>query len=483
MKETFSQSKLARIYSELDRTESAVQHSHQQLQERTPVHVVYGGANLFTAETPKKFGSTALKSLDKHAPNYAEFARAMWIPGADTLPVYDDAIRQLEFQLIENPEKVKSENFAAWFARTIYNRTIEKLTREPVEDFRIDFEDGYGFRPDAEEDAHCILASNELAKSYLEKTITPFCGFRIKSFQPETRQRAVRTLDLFTTNLLEKTGSKLPENFVVTLPKITHRTEVRVLAELLDEFERLNNLENGAIKIEIMIETPQSIIDENGAAALRGLVEAGNGRVNSAHFGAFDYTASFGVAGVHQHLRHESCIFARQMMQISLTPLNIRLSDSVTTEIPTPIYKGENLTKEQIKENIRAVHAAWRKHFNNVRYSLINAFYQSWDLHPAQLVARYAAIYAFFLESKDLQGRRLKGFIEKATQANLTGNTFDDAASAQGLLNFFIRALNCGAMNESEISEATGLSGDELVSASFSRIMQSRTLETSFKKH
>jgi hypothetical protein len=142
--------------------------------------------------------------------------------------------------------------------------------------------------------------------------------------------------------------------------------------------------------------------------------------------------------------------------------------------MPVPVYKNENLTKAQTRENFRAVQNAWRKHFNNVTNSLINGFYQSWDLHPAQLAARYAAVYAFFLESKDKQAKRLKGFMEKATQANLTGNIFDDAASAQGLLNFFLRARDCGAMTEKEITEATNLTVEELNSASFARIMEDR---------
>ncbi len=475
MKKTFSDEKLDEIYSEIKKTDSSIILLPSPL--RTPVHVVYGGANLFKAETPAKLGRIALKSLETYAPNFAEFSRAMWLSGADALPVYNDAIQKLERQLSEDAEEIKSKNFAAWFAWTIYSRTIEKLKREPVEDFRIDFEDGYGFRSDAEEDAHGVSASDELAKSFREKTITPFCGFRVKSFQRETFKRAVRTLDLFLTNLLEKTGGDLPKNFVVTLPKITRREEVGILAELLNEFEKINGLENGAIKIEIMIETPQAIINERGEIALRGLIEAGNGRVNSAHFGAFDYTASFGVSGIHQHLRHEACVFARQMMQISLAPLGIRLSDSVTTEMPVAVHRSENLTNAQIKENIRAVHKAWRTHYNNVNHSLINGFYQSWDLHPAQLVARYAAVYSFFLESKGAQGKRLKGFVEKATQANLTGNTFDDAASAQGLLNFFSRALACGAMTEAEITDATELTKSKLNSASFFQIMENRRSE------
>jgi hypothetical protein len=161
-------------------------------------------------------------------------------------------------------------------------------------------------------------------------------------------------------------------------------------------------------------------------------------------------------------------------MQIVLSPLNIRLSDSVTTEIPVPVHRGAQLSAGQKSENERAVHRAWRKHFNNVTQSLINGFYQSWDLHPAQLAARYAAVYAFFLESADEQASRLKNFVGQATRAMLTGNQFDDAASAQGLLNFFIRAIGCGSMPEAEVLQKTGLSAEELKSASFVQIMEGR---------
>jgi hypothetical protein len=472
MKQTFSSAKLEKFYSKLVTPNSAIHNSH--FTTRSPIHVVYGGANLYKADTPQKLGRLALKSLETYAPNFAEFTRAMWLKGADTLSQDEEIIENLKKQLAKNAAEVERENYNAWFAWTIYQRTLEKLKREPVEDFRIDFEDGYGFRSDAEEDAHSISASDELAKAFLEKTITPFCGFRPKSFQPETYKRAIRTLDLFLTNLIEKCGGVLPENFVVTLPKINQSEEVAILDELLSEFETRNNLKKGAIKIEIMIETPEAIVNETGEIALKNLVKTGNGRVNSAHFGAYDYTASFGISGVHQHLQHEACNFARQMMQIALSPLSIRLSDSVTTEMPVAIHKGENLNISQLLENKRAVANAWRTHFNNVTNSLINGFYQSWDLHPAQLAARYAAVYAFFLESKDAQAKRLKGFVEKATQANLTGNTFDDAASAQGLLNFFARALSCGAMKEDEILQATDLTIEELRFGTFAQIMESR---------
>ena len=211
-----------------------------------------------------------------------------------------------------------------------------------------------------------------------------------------------------------------------------------------------------------MIEHPLALIDKNGNIALRTLVEAARGRCTSAHFGAYDYTASLGIAASHQHLRHDACNFARQMMLAALSPIGIRLSDSVTTQMPIPVYKGTQLSEKEKAENKRSVIAGWRTHFNNVTHSMTNGFYQSWDLHPNQLVARYAAVYAFFLESADAQVGRLKAFVSMATQATLTGNTFDDAASARGLVNFFARAVDCRALTSDEVGIATGKDIEEL---------------------
>ena len=441
----------------------------KSLEKKSPVHVVYGGADRFSAETPEKLGRLALNSLETFAPNFVEFANAMWLKGCDTLRNYDELTAELEFNLIENELKVKEENFPAWFAWTIYNRTIDKLKREPIEDFRIDFEDGYGIRSNEEEDNHALAASEQLALSLTDQQqSTPFCGFRIKSFQLETYDRAVRTLEIFLSNLLKKNNNALPENFVVTLPKISATDEVTILNKLLAELENQTNLPNGSIKIELMIETPFAV------KFSYELVKAAENRCISAHFGAYDYTASFGITAVHQYLKHPVCDFARNMMQMNLSPLGIRLSDSVTTEMPIPIHKGKDVTAKQFVENKSCVHKAWRTHFNNVSHSLINGFYQSWDLHPAQLVARYAAVYSFFLESFDEQALRLKSFMQKATKATLVGNQFDDAASAQGLLNYFLRGLSCGALTENEITALTDLTIEELKTASFWEIMKGR---------
>jgi citrate lyase beta subunit len=407
---------------------------------RLPVHVVYGGANLFKSDTPAKLGKLALRSLKTYAPDADEFAAAMGL---------------------EESKKL---------SHAIYKKTVDKLEREAVEDFRIDFEDGYGFRPDEEEDADAVKASNELARAFLSKTITPFSGFRIKSFAPETHARGVSTLNIFLENFFKKTKSRLPENFVVTLPKISDPKEVAELARRLARFESDNRLAPLSIRIEIMIETPRSVVDEKGRIAIASLVEAGAGRCTSAHFGAYDYTSALGISAAHQHLRHEACNFARQMMLITLAPLGIRLVDSVTTKMPVPMHKDAKLTDDQKSENRFSVHSGWREHFENITASMSNGFYQSWDLHPHQLVARYAAVYAFFLRSRDADAARLHGFVEKATQANLTGNTFDDAASANGLMNFFRLGLDCRAFSAAEIKKATSLSAGEIRSLSFAEL-------------
>ncbi len=120
------------------------------------------------------------------------------------------------------------------------------------------------------------------------------------------------------------------------------------------------------------------------------------------------------------------------------------------------------------------MHAAWKLHYDHVRHSLANGFYQGWDLHPAQLPTRYAALYSFFLEGLDAASARLKAFVAKAGQATLVGEVFDDAATGQGLLNYFLRASECGAITEKEAVERSGLTVGELKGRSFVKILKGR---------
>jgi citrate lyase beta subunit len=395
---------------------------------RQPVHVVYGGAHLFSADAAQKLGTVALRALHEHAPEASALAAALGLDAA--------------------------------IATRIYPRLVEKLTREPVEDFRIDFEDGFGNRPDAEEDEHAHRAATEVAAGLADATLPPSIGIRIKPLNDELKRRSLRTFDLFLTALLERSGGALPANFVITLPKITAPEQVTALASACDAFEYWRAIPAGTLKFELMIETTQSVFAADGTIALPRLIAEGGGRIVAAHFGTYDYTAACSITAAHQHMLHPACDFARQVMQVALAGTGIWLSDGATNVMP--IGSRE------------VVQRAWRLHAEHVRHSLTTGFYQGWDLHPAQLPSRYAAVYAFFLQGLDAASERLKNFVQKAAQATLVGDVFDDAATGQGLLNYFLRAMNCGAITEDEAVDKSGLTLDELRGRSFVKILAKR---------
>lgn len=445
---------------------------------RQPVHTVYGGAHLFKADSAKRLGSLAQRALDQFAPDFLTFARALNIRGADQLPETLDDAAEFVTDLEKGPEPMHRDSNSAWLAHTIYNRVTEKLRREPVEDFRIDFEDGYGNRPDEEEDDHAASAATETVKGFKEGALPPFIGIRIKPFNEELRARSFRTLDIFVSTLLEQNHGRLPNNFVVTLPKITIPQQVATLASLLERLEKQNGLAAGSLKFEMMIETTQSIINSRGEINLPVLLGAAEGRCIAAHFGTYDYTAGCNITAAHQHMMHPACDFAKSMMLVSFAGTGIWLSDGATNIMPIAPHRfvdgGPQLTPQQIEENREVVHRAWKLHYDHIQHSLINGIYQGWDLHPAQLPTRYAAVYAFFLESLAPASERLKNFVEKAAKATLVGDVFDDAATGQGLLNYFLRAINCGAITETEALKLSGLTLAELRSASFVKILKTR---------
>jgi citrate lyase beta subunit len=395
---------------------------------RQPVHTVYGGAHLFKADVVQKLGAVALRSLQEHAPDAATLGAAL----------------DLDPRLADQ----------------IYLRVIDKLTREPVEDLRIDFEDGFGNRPDAEEDDHAVRTASEVASALSRGTLPPAIGIRIKPLNEELKRRSLRTFDLFLTRLLEATGGTLPPNFVVTLPKITAPEQVAALASSCDAFEYWRELPAGSLRFEVMVETTQSIFGPDGSVALPRLISEGGGRIVGAHFGTYDYTAACNITAAHQHMLHPACDFAKRVMQVALAGTGIWLSDGATNVMPIGSRD--------------MVHRAWRLHATHIRHSLVGGFYQGWDLHPAQLPSRYAAVYAFFLEGLDAGSERLKNFIQKAAQATLVGDVFDDAATGQGLLNYFLRAMNCGAITEHEAVAMSGLTLGELQTRSFTQILAGR---------
>jgi citrate lyase beta subunit len=441
---------------------------------RQPVHVVYGGAHLFRADTCRRLGKFAQRTLDEFAPNFAVFARAIGLPGAERLRGKSPVVSQLARRLGVLPAAPAGQR-DAWLAARIYERVREKLEREPVEDFRIDFEDGYGIRSDEEEDGHAVAAAEEVARARAAGALPPFIGIRVKSLSEELRGRSMRTLDLFLTALVRRTRGRLPGNFIVTLPKVRVREEVEALAEVLERLERALGLVAGSVKLELMVETTQSLLDASGTAPLVELVRAARGRCLGAHFGTYDYTAACNITPALQTMTHPACDFARRVMQVALAGTGVWLSDGATNVLPIPPHPaGRSLPARQARENREAVHRAWKLHYDDIGKSLANGFYEGWDLHPAQLPTRYAANYAFFLESLGAAAERLRNFVGKAGQATLVGTVFEDAATGQALLNFVLRAVNCGAVGRAEALALSGLEEEELALGSFLEIIRRR---------
>jgi len=317
---------------------------------RRPIHTAYVGAHLFRAGLAGEWGELALRALAEYAPHAAALAAA------------------LDCQ-VDDP---------------LFARLQEKLRREPIEDLRIDFEDGFGNRSDQEEDAAAQSAGAEVASGLAREAVPAFLGIRIKALVAGRAARASRTLNLFVRSLVERSGGKLSAHFTVTVPKVANPEEVAALVRLLEELESRLRLEAGALTLELMVETPRALLGPDGRCPLPALVAATRGRCVGVHFGVYDYSAALEIAPARQGLRHPACDHARHLMQVALAGTGVVLSAGSTNVLPVP--PRQHLLR------------AWRLHFQDVRHSLVNGFYHGWDLHPAQLVTRYAAAYRFFRE-------------------------------------------------------------------------------------
>jgi citrate lyase beta subunit len=319
-----------------------------------------------------------------------------------------------------------------------YDRVRGKLGREPIEDLRIDFEDGYGRRSDGEEDADALSAAGMLAAP---ARATPFGGIRFKSLEAATRRRGVRTLDLFLGALLGHGG--LPDGFVVTLPKVSSAGQVEAMADLCERLEQVHGIEPGRLRFELQIETPQAVLGADGTATVARMIHASRGRCSALHYGTYDYSAAVGVAAAYQSMDHPAADHAKAVMQVAAAGTGVQLSDGSTNVLPV----GDH----------RQVLTAWRLHLRLVRRSLERGYYQGWDMHPAQLVTRYTATYGFFRDGLAASAARLRAYAEKAES-----DVLDEPATAQALAGFLVRGLDCGALDEAETYALTGLDRADL---------------------
>ncbi|MEU7320981.1 aldolase/citrate lyase family protein [Streptomyces griseoviridis] len=376
---------------------------------RQPVHTVYVPADVLAADTVRSWGDQALDALDRHAPDAASLAAVLGLDDALAAPVYD--------------------------------RVRAKLEREPIEDLRVDFEDGYGTRPDAEEDAAAARAARLIAEAYRDGTAAPWTGIRMKCMEAPVRDRGIRTLDIFLTGLLDAGG--LPDGLVLTLPKVTYPEQVTAMVRLLESFEKTRGLPPGRIGFEIQIETSQAILATDGTATVARMIQAAEGRATGLHYGTFDYSACLGVSAAYQASDHPAADHAKAIMQVAAAGTGVRLSDGSTNVLPVgPTPK---------------VHDAWRLHHRLTRRALARAYYQGWDMHPGHLPTRYAAVFAFYREGFEEAAARLTRYAHRTG-----GDVMDEPATAKALSGYLLRGLDCGALDIAEVARATGLTRADL---------------------
>ncbi|MDT0381200.1 aldolase [Streptomyces sp. DSM 42041] len=379
---------------------------------RQPVHTVYVPGDAVDEGTPRSWGDQALELLDAHAPDAQAFAAVLGLPDA--------------------------------LAEPVHRRVRAKLAHQPVEDLRIDFEDGYGPRPDDEEDAAAARAARTVAticRDAAPGTAPVHLGIRMKCLEAAVRDRGIRTLDVFLTGLAEAGG--LPGQLVLTLPKVTYPQQVSAMVRLLEEFERAHALPSGRLGFEIQIETTQSVLGPDGTATVARMIDAAAGRCTSLHYGTFDYSAACGVGAAHQALDHPVADHAKAVMQVAAAGTGVRLSDGSTNVLPVGATAR--------------VHDAWRLHHDLVRRSLARAYYQGWDMHPGHLPTRYAAVYAFYREGMEQAAARLAAYA-----ARTAGDVMDEPATARALSGHLLRGLDCGALDSAEVAKLTGMTRADL---------------------
>ncbi|MEV7012851.1 aldolase [Streptosporangium sp. NPDC051022] len=353
--------------------------------EWQPVHTVYVPADRFDAATVTAWGRTALDMVERYV-----------------------RVKEVNHS---------SDGFSP-ISEEMHGRLTAKLRVEPVEDLRIDFEDGYGLRPDDEEDGHAVRAAETVATMRAEGTLPRRWGPRVKSFADGDPARSVRTLDVFLTGVIERAGH-LPPGFVVTFPKVLMRAYLGQFADCLKALEEGLGLDEGTLRFEMQVEAPQTVrfLDSD-------LVPWLGGRLAAAHFGVFDYTASCGLPPAQQRLDHPVCDHARNVMQTVFAGTGVELSDG-------------SLAARPESDDKYAVRGLWWRHMALIRHSLEHGFYQGWDMHPSHLVSRYLAVYGFHLANRDGYAARVRAWEEGRPGEN---GVMDEPATIKTLATALRRA-------------------------------------------
>jgi hypothetical protein len=283
---------------------------------------------------------------------------------------------------------------------------LAKLVTEPIEDLRVDFEDGYGHRGDDEEDAHATAAG-----AALRTDPPPFFGLRCKSLEPATVLRAARTLDAFLTAL-----GPPPPGFVITFPKATSPGHAGAAVLLCRQLEHAHGLADGTLRFELQVETPQAILGADGRSPLPEMIVQSHGRLAGLHYGTYDYSTALGIAPAHQSLEH-------------------------------PVADHANVIPAGGTEEVQR---AWALHARLVRRGLERGIYQGWDLHPGHLVTRWGTTFEFFRDGVEEARQRLGHYLGRRVRGHL-----DEPATARAMARFLLRGLYCGALLPGDVRHPT----------------------------
>lgn len=350
-----------------------------------PVHTVYVPADQVTPDTPAAWGADALALLDAHPALFADLDGPAVLPGVR-----------------------------------------DRLATAPVQDLRIDFEDGYGFRDDAEEDA-AAAAAGRILRGWSGVPGQPVSvGVRTKGLAAGERRRALRTLDL----VLDAAGG-VPDGFVFTVPKIRSAEQVPPLVAICEGLESGFGLPGHTLRFELQIESPQAIVAPGGGTPISRMLEYADQRCAALHFGTYDYTAACGIAATDQALDHPAADHAKAVMQVAAAQTGVWICDGSTQIVPV----GDE------------VEAAVRNHHRLVERALRRGYYQGWDMHPGHLVTRWLATYGFFRRAVEVAGPRLTAYL-----ARRAGGVVDEPATAEALARTVLRALDCGACAPGELA-------------------------------
>ncbi|MBB6406935.1 DUF6986 family protein [Arthrobacter sp. AZCC_0090] len=415
---SFSAADVAAIDSQLAATDQLLERNYPGDDgTRQPVHTVYVPADRFTPSLSAEWGAQAITTAEAHG-----------------------GLERLGTLLGQEPE----------LAAAVATRVADKLRGEPIEDLRLDFEDGYGDRGDEAEDVAAVAAAQAVSEAVAAGSAPPFIGIRFKCFEAPTRARGLKTLDLFVSTLAS--AGELPDGLILTLPKVTTVAQVKAMDFAVSRLEEIHSLPAGRLRFEVQVETPQLILGPEGTSPVAQLPQAVPGRISALHYGTYDYSASLQISAEYQSMEHPVADFAKEVMQLAVAGTGIRLSDGSTNIIPV----GDNV------EN------AWKLHGRLVRRSLERGYYQGWDLHAAQLPSRFAATYAFYREGLPAAAARLRNYVERTE-----GGVMDEPATARALAAFVLRGVQCGAVGSEEVLALAGVELPRLTALAHPRLAQS----------